>query len=98
MLSRVHISLDLASKIADGAIDFAKSKNFKPVTVVVIDSAANIIVQKRMDYCSSAGIPQYAYAKAYTCVSMSMSSRTFRDRYASSSSAYHNNNYTCRII
>ena len=38
-------------------------------------------MQKRMDGCPPAGIPEFSFAKAYTCISMSLSSRTFRDKY-----------------
>ena len=36
-----------------------------------------------MDGCSTKGIPQFSYAKAYTCIAMKISSRTFRDKYTS---------------
>ena len=35
----------------------------------------------RMDGCSSAGIPDFAKAKAWSCIAMKSSSRTFRDKY-----------------
>ena len=34
-----------------------------------------------MDGCPPAGIPEFSFAKAYTCISMSLSSRAFRDKY-----------------
>lgn len=46
---------------------------------------AQIVVQKRMDGCSPAGIPAFSFAKAFTCVSMGLSSRAFRDKYTSDS-------------
>jgi len=34
-----------------------------------------------MDGCSSIGIPDFALAKALTCLAMKISSRQFRDKY-----------------
>ena len=34
-----------------------------------------------MDGCASKAIPDFAYAKAFTCVGMKQSSRMFRDKY-----------------
>eukprot|EP01048_Picozoa_sp_COSAG05_P028143 COSAG05_NODE_8580_length_691_cov_0.932432_3_plen_48_part_01 len=39
-----------------------------------------------MDGCSPAAIPEFSYAKAYTCVSFGVSSRGFRDKYATPTS------------
>ncbi|KAL3781937.1 hypothetical protein ACHAW5_008382 [Stephanodiscus triporus] len=36
-----------------------------------------------MDGCTHVGIPEFSYAKAYTCVAMNLSSREFRDKYTS---------------
>ena len=38
-------------------------------------------MQKRMDGCPPAAIPEFSFAKAYTCISMGLSSRAFRDKY-----------------
>jgi uncharacterized protein GlcG (DUF336 family) len=51
------------------------------VAVNVVDHQANILVQKRMDGCNQVGIPEFSYAKAYTCIVMNQSSREFRDKY-----------------
>ncbi len=56
---------------------------FAPVAVNVVDKHANVIVQKRMDGCIHVGIPEFSYAKAYTCVVTNLSSREFRDKYTS---------------
>lgn len=81
MISRSQISLELAKKLADEVVATAKRNNFSPVTVYIVDAAANIIVQQRMDSCPVVGIPQFAYAKAYTCIATKGSSRAFRDKY-----------------
>ncbi len=49
----------------------------------VVDEQANVLVQKRMDGCIHVGIPEFSYAKAYTCVVTNLSSREFRDKYTS---------------
>ena len=53
------------------------------MVVNVVDKQANVLVQKRMDGCTHVGIPEFSYAKAYTCVAMNLSSREFRDKYTS---------------
>lgn len=73
----------MANRMADVVISTAKANNFPPITVVVVDASANIVVQKRMDFCPVVGVSQFAYAKAYTCVAMKISPRAFRDKYAS---------------
>ena len=35
----------------------------------------------KMDDCSTAGIPEFAHGKSYSCVVTKSSSRTFRDKY-----------------
>lgn len=47
--------------------------------------SVQIVVQKRMDGCSPAGIPAFSFAKAFTCISMGLSSRAFRDKYTTGS-------------
>lgn len=37
-----------------------------------------------MDGCPKAGIPEFAYGKAYSAVTMQTSSRNFRDTYTTS--------------
>ena len=40
-----------------------------------------------MDGCVHAGIPEFSYAKAYTCIVMKQSSRDFRDKYTKENNA-----------
>jgi len=47
----------------------------------VLDTEGHQISSKRMDGCSSIGIPDFALAKALTCLAMKISSRQFRDKY-----------------
>ena len=46
-----------------------------------MNSSGNIIVRKSMDGCPAIGIPEFSYAKAYTCIGTNGSSRNFRDKY-----------------
>ena len=64
-----------------------KKNKFAPVTVNVVDKAGDVLVTKRMEGCSSKGIPEFSYAKAYTCIAMKCSSREFRDKYTSDASS-----------
>jgi uncharacterized protein GlcG (DUF336 family) len=75
------LSLSLADELANGVISTAQRNNFPPIVVSVVDRQANIIVQKRMDDVCHVAFPEFSYAKAYTCVTMGVSSREFRDKY-----------------
>lgn len=75
------LSLDDADVLANGVIDTIKRNDFPPIVVTVVDRQANILVQKRMDDVCHAAFPEFSYAKAYTCVTMGVSSRDFRDKY-----------------
>lgn len=75
------LSLSLADELANGVISTAQRNDFPPIVVSVVDRQANIIVQKRMDDVCHVAFPEFSYAKAYTCVTMGVSSREFRDKY-----------------
>eukprot|EP01035_Chromulina_nebulosa_P017656 gene17656-23243_t len=75
------ISLELADKISAAAISACLSSSFPPITVVVVDCDANPVVSKRMDGCPSVGIPQFALAKASSCITLKVSTREIRDKY-----------------
>lgn len=69
------LSLEDADEMANNAIECGKRNGFSPFAVSVVDAAGNMIVHKRMDGCSTVGIPEFATAKAYSCIVMKMSSR-----------------------
>ena len=75
--------MEQADKIANGVVHCIKRNNFAPITVNVVDSSGERIVLKRMDGCAKKAIPDFSYAKAFTCIGMKCSSRTFRDKYTS---------------
>ncbi len=75
------LSLNDADILANGVISTIKRNDFPPIVVTVVDRQANILVQKRMDDVCHAAFPEFSYAKAYTCVTMGVSSRAFRDKY-----------------
>lgn len=56
------LSLTVADAVANAAIEEATRRNFAPVTVVVVDPAGRVIVQKRMDHCAN-GPAAFAQAK-----------------------------------
>lgn len=80
-MSKFKLTLDAADLLANAAVKCVKRNNFQPVVINIVDSNANILVQKRMDGCVHVGIPDFSYAKAYTCIVMQQSSRDFRDKY-----------------
>lgn len=71
----------MASCIAHASVNCIKRNGFNPVSVYVLDSSGNTLMMMRMDGCSSAGIPDFAHGKAWSCIAMKSSSRTFRDKY-----------------
>ena len=73
----------VADEMASGAIRACLRNRFKPISLAVLDASGHIVVQKRMDGCAPIGIPEFALAKAWTCISMKMSSRAFRQKYSS---------------
>ncbi|KAL7472866.1 hypothetical protein ACHAXS_013248 [Conticribra weissflogii] len=75
------LTLEIADALANGVINCVKRNKFAPVAINVVDRNANVIVQKRMDGCVHVGIPEFSYAKAYTCIVTNSSSREFRDKY-----------------
>ena len=74
------LSLNVADRIASGAIESCIQSGFPPITVTVVDPSGEIIVTKRMDGCTKS-FPKFAYAKACTAVNFKLSSRAFRDKY-----------------
>ena len=50
------ISLKVAEAIADTVIHTAISRNYAPITVVVLDSWGHTVVSKRMDGCAPVGM------------------------------------------
>ena len=81
------LTLEIADVLANGVVEVAKRNNFAPIVVTVVDYQANAIVQKRMDNVVHAAFPEFSYAKAYTCVTMGVSSREFRDKYTTENAA-----------
>lgn len=77
------ITMDMADQIATNAIKCGQRNGFNDFAVTVLDAAGNMIVHKRMDGCSTVGIPEFATAKAYSCIVTKLSSRQFRDKYTS---------------
>lgn len=84
-LSLQMLSLLIANRIALKVVQTALEHKYKPIAVCIVDANANIITSMRMDSCSALTFPQFAYAKAHTCVAMNVtSSRAFRDKYTAS--------------
>eukprot|EP00457_Paulinella_chromatophora_P005299 gb/GEZN01005315.1/.p1 GENE.gb/GEZN01005315.1/~~gb/GEZN01005315.1/.p1 ORF type:complete len:365 (-),score=84.88 gb/GEZN01005315.1/:627-1721(-) len=78
----VALTLALADKMADAAVAKALKFNIKPITVVVVDDSGEPLVVKRMDGCQAPSFPQFALAKAYSCVQLGIAStRELRDKY-----------------
>eukprot|EP00446_Apocalathium_sp_SHHI-4_P033578 CAMPEP_0177319154 /NCGR_PEP_ID=MMETSP0368-20130122/14455_1 /TAXON_ID=447022 ORGANISM="Scrippsiella hangoei-like, Strain SHHI-4" /NCGR_SAMPLE_ID=MMETSP0368 /ASSEMBLY_ACC=CAM_ASM_000363 /LENGTH=173 /DNA_ID=CAMNT_0018778629 /DNA_START=6 /DNA_END=527 /DNA_ORIENTATION=+ len=76
-----HITLAHATRICDGAVAACLSHGFAPVTVHVCNEHGEPIAFQRMDGCNGLLTPDVARCKAYTAVSLRMSSRAFREKY-----------------
>jgi len=57
MLTPTILTMKVADKIANAAIACCEENKFNPFTVVVVDPNGNVILKKKMDGCSSVGIP-----------------------------------------
>lgn len=86
-MEQSSLNLDLADTIANKVIETCKTNKFAPITVNVLDASGLRIVSKRMDGCAPVGIPEFSFAKAYTCIVTKNSSRAFRDKYTGSGDA-----------
>lgn len=75
------LRLDQANLLADKVIECCQRNAFNPITVYVLDNAGHTLVSKRMDGCSPVGLPDFAKAKAFSCIVNKYPSRNFRDRY-----------------
>ena len=75
------LSLHQADAIINSAIAVCERNGFNPVTLLVLDAHGTTLVSKRMDGCSPAGVADFAFAKAYSCIVNKYPSRAFRDRY-----------------
>ena len=81
MESTPTLNCETADKIASSVIGCCQRNGFAPITVNVIDQSGIVVVSKRMDGCAPIGIPEFSFAKAYTCIVTKNASRAFRDKY-----------------
>lgn len=75
------LRLDQADLLANKVVECCQRNDFNPITVYVLDSSGHTLVSKRMDGCSPVGLPDFAKAKAFSCIVNKYPSRNFRDRY-----------------
>ena len=75
------LSFEMADTIASGVVNVCKRNGFAPITVNIMNPSGNIMVRKTMDGCPPIAMPEFSYAKAYTCIALKGSSRNFRDKY-----------------
>ncbi len=75
------LSLSQANRIIDAAIVMARSKNYKPMAVVVLDDSGNVKAVQREDGASMFRV-DIATGKAWGAVAMGASSRFLSQRAA----------------
>tara|TARA_B100001248_G_C27266433_1_gene400941 strand:- start:182 stop:646 length:465 start_codon:yes stop_codon:yes gene_type:complete len=82
MKLKTNLSLDVANKIIDFAIENGREQNLLPLTIVILDSGGKIIVSKSEDGSSNMRF-EIAYGKAWGALGLGMSSRLIADKMSS---------------
>ena len=77
---RAALSLEAADAMATAAVAEAKEKQFKDISVFVVDASGRVLVSKTMINCPPL-IPQMAHAKAGAAIGTHSSSRSLKDKY-----------------
>ncbi len=78
-LANSSLSLQLAERIIDAALETKRSYERRPLAVVVLDGGSNLVAFKREDGCANLRF-EIARGKAAAALGMGMSSRAIRDR------------------
>ena len=73
------LTLAQANKIIETALTSARSKNYRPMGVIVLDAAGHVRAYQREDGASMFRM-EVATGKAWAAVSMGASSRTLNER------------------
>jgi uncharacterized protein GlcG (DUF336 family) len=73
------LTLAQASTIVDKALEHGRARNFKPLTVSVLDAGGHLVAMKREDG-SSILRPQIAEGKAWGTLGMGFGGREFQRR------------------
>lgn len=75
----MDLSLNDARKMADSCLEIAEEMSLKPITVAVLDSAANLKVLLRQDGTSTLR-PEIAQGKARGAIALGLGSRAIYER------------------
>ena len=75
----MSLTLSLALKLIDAALAHAREQGFKPMGVVVVDTAAQVVASAREDGASALRL-DIALGKAAASVGMGVSSRVLTQR------------------
>jgi uncharacterized protein GlcG (DUF336 family) len=73
------LTLDLASRIVDAALAFARHRSLSPLAVVVLDAGGHDVVLKREDGCGILRV-DIARGKAWGALGMGVGSRDLAKR------------------
>ena len=79
-VARKQLTLEAADAMASAAIAEAKAKQFKPISVSVIDAAGRELVRKVNPMCPGL-IPALASAKAGAAIDTHSNTRALKDKY-----------------
>ena len=64
------LSLSQATRICEGVVTTCLMRGFAPITVVILDVNGDPVATQRMDGCCPAAYPEFAFAKAFTSVTL----------------------------
>lgn len=75
----MSLTLDQASQIVDGALEYAKSNSFDPLTIAVLDAGGHLVAFKRED---NSGIlrPEIAMGKAHGALGFGLDGRALKEK------------------
>lgn len=73
------LTLSVADRIVDAALDAAERNNYPPMTVVLLDAGGHIVVAKRNERASIGRI-EIAMGKAHGCLAMGFGGRELARR------------------
>lgn len=77
-VQQVRLSLALAERIVDAALENGRELGLKPLSVAVLDAGGHLVSFRRQDGASTLR-PQIATGKASSALALGMSSRKLAD-------------------
>lgn len=74
-----QMTLEVAQRLIDSALDFAREHSLKPLTVVILDTGGHVVACARQDGASAKRF-EIAQGKAHGAIAMGVGSRALMTR------------------